>query len=254
MKNLFSFIVLLLASVSISSAQDHYLPVSSKSTSALTSYNRALSLVENAKISEYVQAMNSAVVADPNLFAGYAHLALAMVSFKEYDQAKVMVTKALAIAPDNFTNAEKILRKLMVQWGKDIASDPMPILDELIAAFPKNWQAYDMAASAATWIKQDDQSATPYLQNMVRLRPDNGSAYNSLGYLYIKSGELDKAKKAFENYIRVAPTEANAYDSMGEYYMTVKDYPKSAELYDKAASLGMTDSAERAAKARSMIK
>ncbi len=254
MKNLFAFILLLLASVTILNAQDHYLPVSSKSTSALTSYNKALSLIENAKISEYVQTMNSAVVADPNLFAGYAHLALAMVSFKEYDQANGMVTKAIAIAPDNFTKAEKILRKLMLQWESDVTSDPMPVLEELITAYPKNWQAYDLAASAATWIKQDDQSAQTYLQKMVKLRPGNGSAYNSLGYLYIKSGELDKAKKAFENYIRVSPTEANAYDSMGEYYMTVQDYTKSAESYDKAASLGMTDSKERATKARSMIK
>lgn len=254
MKNLFTLVAFLLGSAGFLQAQDHYLPVSSKSTTAISTYNRALGQIENVKIPEYVQTMNSAVMADPNFFAGFAHLALTMVSFKEFQQAKVMVTKALAIAPDNFTPAEKILRKLMVQWEKDMLADPMPFLDELIAAYPKTWQSYDMAASAATWIKQDEEVALPYWKNMVRLRPDNGSAYNSMGYYYMKTGAMDLAKKSFEDYIRVAPSEANAYDSMGEFYMMTEDYQKSAEFYDKAAALGMTDSKERATKARSMIK
>ena len=60
-------------------------------------------------------------------------------------------------------------------------------------------------------------------------------------------------KKYFKKYISVARTEANAYDSMAEYYMTVEDYKKSAKFYDKAASMGMQSSKERADKARSMM-
>lgn len=254
MKHLFFLFLLVLGGTTLLNAQDYYLPISSKSETAKATYARALALSENADIQAYVKEMRKAVQEDSTLFAGYAHLSLMHVAFKQYAEAKVFITKALAIAPGGFTPAEQILRKLMVQWQLDPKTDPTKIMDELIAAYPNTWQAYDLASSCAMWIKGDDQAALPHLQNMVRLRPDHGSAYNALGYYYMKVGQMDKAKEAFENYIRVAPKEANAYDSMGEYYMTIKDYAKSAEFYDKAAAMGMTDSKARADKARSMIK
>lgn len=235
-------------------AQDHYLPISTKSETAKATYANAMALIENAKIPEYVREMRKAVQLDSTLFAGYAHLAMTHIAFQQYGEAKMFITKSLAIASAGFTPAEQTLRKLMVQWEKDQKSDPTPIMNELIAAYPNIWQAHDLAASCSMWIKGDDQASLTHLQNMIRLRPDHGGTYNSLGYLYMKSGQLVKAKEAFENYIRVAPKEANAYDSMGEYYMTVKDYAKSAEYYDKAYALGMTDSKQRADKARSMKK
>jgi Tfp pilus assembly protein PilF len=75
-----------------------------------------------------------------------------------------------------------------------------------------------------------------------------------MGYLYMEKKDMEKAKAALEKYIALAPKEANAYDSMAEYYMNNKEYAKSAEYYDKAVAMGMTDSKERADKARSMIK
>ncbi len=254
MKNLFLLIAMLLSSKVMLNAQDIYLPVSSTSEAAKASYLQALVLAENAQMSGYAEQMNKALQLDPKLFMGYAHLSIFQIAFQQYEPAKALIAKALAIAPEGLNPAEQILRKLMVQWGQDPKSDPTKIMDELIAAYPKTPQAHELASLCAKWIKGDNQSFLVHTQNMLQLRPDYGGGYNSLGYCYMEMGQIDKAKEAFENYIRLSPKDANAYDSMGEYYMTVKDYVKSAEYYDKAVLLGMSDSKERAEKARSMIK
>ncbi len=234
-------------------AQDYYLPISTKSPAAKATYFKALSLGENAHIAEYLAEMNKAVQEDPSFFFALAHLTMGHIAFKDTDQAQETMTRALAISTSGLTPAESILRKMLVQWKQDLTADPTEIINELIAKYPNTWQAYELAANTAKFIEGNDAAAAAHLQAMARIRPDNGTAYNGLGYHYMAINEMKMAKAAFKKYIRVAPKESNAYDSMGEYYMNVKNYKKSAQYYDKATELGMETSRERADKARSMI-
>ncbi len=253
MKNVLIVFALVFAMSNALSAQEYYLPVSSKSAAATASYHKALSLAENAHIAEYAAEMNQAVLEDPAFFFAIAHLTMSHIAFKETDKAQEKITRALALPTSGLTPAETILRKLLVQWNQDMNADPTQIMDELIAAYRNTWQAYELAANSAKFIVGNDAASASHLQTMARLRPKHGTAYNGLGYHYMAIHEMKMAKAAFKKYIRVAPKESNAYDSMGEYYMNVKDYKKSAKYYDKATELGMPTSKERAEKARSMI-
>ncbi len=253
MKNLLFVFALLLSNANLLIGQEHYLPISSKNKDATATYYRALTLGENAHIQDYTVEMNKAIEADPALFAGHAHLAISNVAFGNNEVAKASVVRALAVPAQNLTPAEKILRKLMVRWDTDLTYNPTEIMNELIATYPNTWQAHELAANSAQWITEERDSSIPHLQNMIRLRPNHGSAYNTLGYHYMRTKDMKQSKKAFKKYLRVAPKEANAYDSMGEYYLTVEDYKKSAKFYDKAASMGMESSKAQADKARSMF-
>ena len=252
MKNLLILFALLFCNQYTLSAQQYYLPISSKSAAATATYYKALSLGENAHIPEYLTEMNKAVQEDPTFFFAMAHLTLSYIAFKD-DKAQEMMRRALAIPGSGFTPAESTLRKLLVQLNQDSNMDPTEIMNELIAAYPNTWQAYELAANTAKFILGNEAASAAHMQTMARLRPLHGTAYNGLGYHYMAINEMKKAKAAFKKYIRVAPKESNAYDSMGEYYMTVKDYKKSARYYDKATQLGMKSSKERADQARSMI-
>lgn len=250
----FVALALLFSTATTLSAQDFYLPVSSKSEAAKVAYYEAMRLFADVRIPEARQQRVKALQADSTFFLCHVHRAMEAAGAQKYDFVATSVNKALALKIEGLNKAELVLRKLMVQWQQDPKTSPAKVMEELVAAYPKTPQAYEWAALSAANISGDATAALDYSLKLVALSPDFTSAYNTLGYVYMEKGEMEKAKAAFENQLRLAPKEANAYDSMGEYYLTVKDYAKSAEYYDKAVALGMEASKEGATKARGLMK
>jgi len=250
----FLALALLVSLATTLSAQDFYLPISTKSEVAKTTYYEAMQSAANAQLPKYWEQMDKALQADSNFFMGYVHSSMSYASSKKYDEVTKLVHKALRIDPAGLTKAELILRKLMEQWQQDPKSSSAKVMEELTVAYPQTPQAFEWASLMAIFLDDNKPAGLSYSQKLVALRPDYAPTYNTLGYLYMEMGQMEQAKAAFENQIRLAPKEANASDSMGEYYLTVKDYAKSAEYYDKAVALGLEGSKEGAKKARESMK
>lgn len=254
MKTTFFSLALLLGSLASLSAQDIYLPVSSKSETAKAEYFKALQAVENANIPAFFDGMKAVVKTDPNFFMAYVNLAFAETAFGQYEKAAAFIKPALAIDPAGFNEGEKIHRQALEAWDKDPKADPAQYMESLTVAYPNTAEAFDLAGRSAKWISKDPQAALKHTLRLLELQPEYGGGYNSLGYTYMELGEMDKAKAAFEKYIAVAPKEPNAYDSMGEYYLNTRDFAKSAEYYDRAVALGLEGSKAGAEKARAAME
>ncbi|SEJ59696.1 Tetratricopeptide repeat-containing protein [Dyadobacter sp. SG02] len=250
MKALFTGIVLLLGSVATVSAQDYYLPVSSTSKAAVASLHRASELYSNIHFKEGKVELDKALAEDPNFFMAHVYA----VQYAPKADRPELIDKALAIDATNFNEAEKIMREWIGKWKADSTAKAGESMNALIAAYPKTPQALEWASLHAFYTDKNLDGALDYAQKLAVISPEYAPNYNILGYLYMEKKETEKAKAAFEQYIKLAPKEANAYDSMGEFYLINKDYAKSAELYDKAAAMGLADAKERADKARAMIK
>ena len=253
MKTMLFSIALLLGSLTLLSAQDIYLPVSSTSEAAKADYFKALQAAENANVPGFFDGMKAAVKTDPDFFMAYVNLAFGETAFGQYEKAAAFIKPALAIDPAGFNKCEQIHRQALQAWDKDPKADPAPYMEALTAAYPNTAEAHDLAGRSAVWISKDTKSSVKHFLRLLEVRPNYGGGYNSLGYSYMALGEMDKAKAAFEKYLELAPAEANAYDSMGEYYLAVKDYAKSAEYYDQAVALGMEGSKQGAEKARAAL-
>lgn len=254
MKNLFFTLTILIASSLQLWAQEIYLPVSSQNESAKAAYIKGLKASENANIPAFQDALEEAVAADANFFMGYANLAFMATAFRDYETAATFIEKGLAIDPAGLNQAELILRKSLEAWAEDSEADPTQTMEALVAAYPTTRQAHEWAATSSAWISGDTEAALRHSLKVVELSPEYGGGYNNLGYSYMADGQMDKAKTAFETYLRLSPNEANAYDSMAEYYLNQGDYAKSAELYDKAASMGLTSAKQRADEARAKLE
>ncbi len=253
MKHFLLAIALITGSLTLLSAQDIYLPVSSTSEAAKADYFKALQAVENADVPGFFDGMKAAVKTDPNFFMAYVNLAFGETAFGQYEKAAAFIKPALAIDPAGFNEGEQIHRQALLAWEKNPQADPAKYMEALTAAYPNTAEAHDLAGRSAVWISKDTKASVKHLLRVLELRPGYGGGYNSLGYSYMALNEMDKAKAAFEKYLELAPDEANAYDSMGEYYLAVKDYAKSAEYYDRAVELGMEGSKQGAAKARAAM-
>lgn len=250
MKTLLAAIAFLWGSMTIASAQDFYLPVSSTSKPAIASLHRAAELFANVHFKEAREELDKALAEDPNFFMAHVYA----VQYAPRAKRLAMVDKTLALDATNLNEAEKIMRQWIAQWKADTTAKASETMKALVAAYPKTPQALEWAALHSFYSDKDLEAGLDYSQKLAELSPKYAPNYNTMGYIYMEKKEMDKAKAALENYIAFAPKESNAYDSMAEFYMNNKEYAKSAEYYDKSAAMGIADAKERADKARAMVK
>jgi len=86
-----------------------------------------------------------------------------------------------------------------------------------------------------SFTRESDETKLVATQEMIRQFPDQGFAYNNLGYLYMNyKKDMRMAKQSFEKYIALYPGGCNAYDSMGEYYLNNDDYTNARKYYEMA--------------------
>ena len=250
MKSIFFSLALLLGNLAFLSAQDFNLPVSTTSETAQRAYQAATYLGSNLRLEAAEAEIGKALEADPGFFMAYAYAY--QVLAKDADKP-ALLDKALAIDPSGFTEAEQIMRTLLLTWKTDPKAKPTEAMKALTAAYPNTVEAFEWAYLHAFYTDRDKEAGYAYAQRLIALDPHFPPVYNSLGYHYLAEKELDKARAAFEKYLELAPAEPNAHDSMGEYYMTVGDYAKSAAYYDQAVALGMEGSKQGAEKARAAL-
>lgn len=69
----------------------------------------------------------------------------------------------------------------------------------------------------------------------------NQNELNTLGYEFLKDGNINSAIKIFNLSVNEFPNYANAYDSRGEAYFNNKDYQLSIKDYQKVLELEPTN-------------
>lgn len=250
MKTFFLYLTLLVAGLPVLFAQDFYLPVSSPSETAKKAYQAASYLGSNIRFDAARAEIEKALEADPNFFMAYAYTYQALAN--DADKPAVL-NKALAIDPVGFTEAEKIMRGLLLAQQANPKASPAKAMKALTKAYPQTAEAFEWAYLHAFYTDKNEKAGLAYAQKFLAIDPNFPPVHNTLGYFYMGKKEMEKAKAAFEKYLELAPAEPNAHDSMGEYYLTVGDYAKSAEHYEQAVALGMAASQAGADKARAAL-
>jgi tetratricopeptide (TPR) repeat protein len=249
MKNLFLSVLILFGGLFQATAQDFYLPSSSKSKKAVKSMHEASELYSNVHVAEGNEVIKQALAEDPNMFLAYVYAG----QWANQAERPTILEKALAIDASNFNKAEKIMRVMFENLQKDPKYKPTADMEALVEAYPKSPQANEWAAMHSFYTSRDVEAGLKYAQKVVEMSPKYAPIHNNMGYMYMEKKDMSSAKMALEKYIALAPKEPNAYDSMAEYYAINEDYAKAAEFYDKAAVMGLEDAKERADKARSMM-
>lgn len=76
--------------------------------------------------------------------------------------------------------------------------------------------------------------ALEYIKRAVQLKPENGYITDSLGWVYFRLGELEKAETELEHAIELEPGDAHIYDHLGDVYYSLKKRTKALQAYKKA--------------------
>lgn len=193
---------------------------------------------ENIEFEKAFVYFEKAVKLDSTLFA--PHVMLASLARPNSEQQEYHYERAKKLVQDKNENSKRFVSLLDIknESGKRNMlgrGEKTKIWDEMINDAPNGpfIQVYH------AWSRNTLEERIEALENLLRKRKESGDTnighiLNVLGYSYMQSGELDKAKSFFEEYIESYPSGYNPYDSMGEFYFLQEDYENAKLYYEKA--------------------
>lgn len=200
----------------------------------------------------------------PRIFISMAVLALTLSSnfvFASIDLEKNISQINSSIEKANYIGADEVIYRTLnehkdsnevkalaaVSWalqGKlELAQDQ---IDKLKNVIPKNSNLH--FAQGVVFFKRITSSNMDYrnkkdslfdiayreFKYSIQLDPYNYKAYNALGVIELRRGDLTAAKENIEKALNLAPNYALAIDNLGTVYMAQQDIDKAEEYFTKA--------------------
>ena len=91
-------------------------------------------------------------------------------------------------------------------------------------------------------LSRDFTLAARLFKSLLADEPNNLELLNSLGQLYIKASDDEKALPFYEQIVKLNPVNVDAYNNMGGIYRRLKRYDESIAILNKALSFNKNNS------------
>ena len=115
----------------------------------------------------------------------------------------------------------------------------------LIAAKPDDAAALNYLGYMLADRNVQLQDALAMVQRAVNLEPNTGAYLDSLGWVYFRLGELDRAEKYLTEAVRLDPHDAAVHEHLGDLYRSQERNAKAAEAYRQALTMNMEEEGQR---------
>ncbi len=154
-------------------------------------------------------------------------------------RAAAFLAKANELAPKNDQNRIRLARcYLAIGRFADASKQALKVLEQT----PDDGDAI-IALTEAARSKEDIQAAEQQLEKYPK--KDDISFHLASANLFLSSGDLAAAEKAFRQALSVNPNSSAAHMALGDFYLLKKDQKQAAEEFKKAAELAPIRSMER---------
>ncbi|MCA9728523.1 MAG: tetratricopeptide repeat protein, partial [Candidatus Eisenbacteria bacterium] len=219
--------------------------VSSPSLDAYRAFNEGMQAYYSQRFPEAIAAFESALAFDPDFAMAHARLALSLLSQRESEVGREHLERAHALS-DRLPEREKALveadYQLIIQ--QDVAAAKRT-LENLLLRYPDEVSAY-LTLSSQSIQGGDRSAALAVLRRGVETVPRSGPLRNMYAYDLRNAGDTEEAIRQLEIYRQLEPEEVNPVDSMGEIYLTSGQPERALSTYAEAIALDPTfASAER---------
>lgn len=138
-------------------------------------------------------------------------------------------------------------------WLSSMSSDPMGLAAANQSVNRAQYAQYAIAQASTALSDGNNDKAIAAFKKAVALDPNNTTAYNYLGKLYLSQGKTADSIKAYKELVRIqsnvstkdtstnAPTLEAATISLGNAYLQAKQYTQSEKQFKAAAKLAPKD-------------
>ena len=202
------------------------LPVTTSSSQARTSFEKAMREFEEYRITETLQDLRAATKADPD----FAH-AFILISRMSQDPAEQSATRKRAkqLAP-KVSPGEQLLIRWLADAQENNYLPAIAAMNDLLAKYPRDQR---LAYLAGDWLMQQFryEQAVAVLERALALNPDYAAALNDVAYGYADMGNFEKAFAAMDHYVALEPDQPNPHDSYGEILRMAGKLDAALEQY-----------------------
>jgi tetratricopeptide (TPR) repeat protein len=198
-------------------------------------YLRVRILIETGQHDQAVtllkQVLASKKTAAPEMYTLLASLYMEMEQMENgYD----ILGTALEEYPNNPTIYFEYGLLLEEEGKQDQAIESM---EKVLELQPDHAEALNYIGYTWADMHINLEQALEYIQKAIELSPGNGYIQDSLGWVYFRMGDLNRAKVELIKAIDLEPNDPNIYDHLGDIYRQQGDIEKAGETYQRAEEL-----------------
>lgn len=149
----------------------------------------------------------------------------------EYVAAMQLMEAGISIYPDNL---QLLFEYALVLEKNDLTEQALIVMESVLDVQPDHAEALNYIGY--TWADKNIHldKALEYILRADMLKPDNGFIIDSLGWVYYRLGDFQKAQRELERSLVLIPDDPHIYDHLGDVYRSLKRFNKAREVYQKA--------------------
>lgn len=198
-------------------------------------FTRAWDALANAHEDDARALFAQTVAVDPLCTLGWAHLGALTPGL----QGQKLLEDAVAVSA-KLPEAERLQVLALNAQHRGDPEQALSLLRSSLVYAPRTWELeFSVAVRAASL--QLWREAADAARRATELAPDEGAAWNLLGYAAVGLDDHAEAVKAFRQYAVVAPREPNAHDSLGDALLADGQLDEAEAAY--RAALAASDGA-----------
>jgi len=152
-------------------------------------------------------------------------------------QAIALLEAAISIYPEN--------TQLLYEYGialdrNGLFSKAIITMEKVLELEPEHPDALNYIGY--TWADQNINldKALEYIRKADEQKPDNGYIVDSLGWVYYRLGQFDRAVEELQRALTLEANDPHIYEHLGDVYLAQRDWEKAREMYSTAESMFKT--------------
>ena len=161
-------------------------------------------------------------------------LGLSNNRIKQYEEAEKYYLYALTIQPDS----KNVLHSLAILYDEvDQFDKSDKIYLKLIKTDSSDAQAFNNYAYSLVERDTELNKALTLAKKAIELEPDNASYLDTIGWIYFKLNNMEKAQSFIEASVKIIDNNAIVLEHLGDILMKNNKYADAKDLYKRALAL-----------------
>lgn len=204
--------------------------ITTESPEAYRHYLEGIDFSRKLYRSKAAESFRRAMALDSTFALAYFELAQIVRDESEADE---LIRKAVRYS-DNSSKHDRLMILSMSDYFAGRIDEAEETLQQLIAAYPDDKEAYVELAELYARSRGETEQAIEYLTEALAVDPQDKLLYNQIAYYYKELRQYGKAIDLLDRYVESAPNEPNPYDSKGEIYAAAGQLDSAIVWYRRA--------------------
>jgi tetratricopeptide (TPR) repeat protein len=170
---------------------------------------------------------------------------------EQFEKAEALIKEAIQLEPEN----PKYYFRLGVVYDKlNNKEASMEAMRKVIAIDPKHSNALNYLGYTYADLGQNLDEAEQLIKEALKYKPNDGYITDSLGWVYYKKGDFEKALQYLQKAVEIVPDDPIILEHLGDVYLKSNDKVNALRYYKKSLQHKDKDKEELEKKIRAITE